>query len=340
MANAMAESDDSIVLLLPENLDPKLEALVSNKVKLLKFNYIDFFSFRQIYKTNKSIYHQIKSEAPDIIHIQSNGYRWFTILFFLLRKYPIINTIHDPKPHLGDKTQPKDKTLKRFSKKFTSKYIVHGEYLRHILQEAYNIPLTKIATVPHGHLGIYKAFNTKSIPEEKNTLLFFGRIWEYKGLDWLIIAVNELNEEGYTIKLIIAGKGEDFAKYEALIKHPKNFEIHNYRISDEDVSVFFQRACCIVLPYKEATQSGVIPIAYAFNKPVVATKVGSIGEVVNNDSGILVEPNIKSIKEGILDVLSRKNNNAALFKIEEMCSNELSWHKIAELNKNIYSEFL
>ena len=92
-------------------------------------------------------------------------------------------------------------------------------------------------------------------------------------------------------KLLIAGKG-DMHPYKELLKDIENNVIlYNRWIDDEEVSEIIQQIDFLVLPYIDASQSGVIPLAYSFEKPVIATNVGGLSEQVTEETGILVEPN-------------------------------------------------
>ena len=80
------------------------------------------------------------------------------------------------------------------------------------------------------------------------------------------------------LKIVIAGRGENLDQYKEKIKNKANFKFYNHFIGVKEVSKFFQKASIIILPYKEATQSGLIPLAYSFSKSVVATSVGGLQE--------------------------------------------------------------
>ena len=93
------------------------------------------------------------------------------------------------------------------------------------------------------------------------------------------------------VKIMISGRGDDLEHYRKLMVHPEQFVIDNEYIPDDKVAALFRRASVVVLPNIEATQSGVIPLAYTFGKPVVATTVGSLPEMVDDgDTGLLVPP--------------------------------------------------
>ena len=145
------------------------------------------------------------------------------------------------------------------------------------------------------------------------------------------------------LKVIIAGAG-NIKKYINLQKKEdlSKLEIYNQFIPDEDVPKFFQRAEIVVLPYIEATQSGPLHIAYAFKKPVVATNVGAIPEVVENGkTGLLVPPrDERALSKAIVellrdDKLKKKMGKRAYEKIKK-----LSWKNIAKETIKIYKEVL
>ncbi|MBI1837054.1 MAG: glycosyltransferase [Flavobacteriia bacterium] len=123
------------------------------------------------------------------------------------------------------------------------------------------------------------------------TILFFGFIRDYKGLDLLIEAFNYL-DEGY--QLIIAGEVYgSFEKYAKLIQQSKakdRIHVFNQYIGDEDVSLYFSAADVCVLPYKSATQSGITSISNHYNLPQIVTNVGGLKESIQeNITGLVVE---------------------------------------------------
>ncbi|MCS7004315.1 MAG: glycosyltransferase [Cytophagales bacterium] len=130
-----------------------------------------------------------------------------------------------------------------------------------------------------------------NIPNHAKVLLFFGLIRAYKGLDVLIESFNRLSEEYY---LLIAGEPyEDTQKYRALVAQNKNRErifIYEKYIPDNEVNLFFSAADVNILPYKSATQSGVLTISYHFDLPVIVTKVGSLHDTVEKyRTGITIQ---------------------------------------------------
>jgi glycosyltransferase involved in cell wall biosynthesis len=111
----------------------------------------------------------------------------------------------------------------------------------------------------------------------------------------------------------------------------------------EEVQQFFQRATVVVLPYLDATQSGIIPTAYMYKRAVVATKVGSIPEVVDHEvTGILIEPgNEKSLAEAVIRLLLDPNLRTSMGEAGyQKLQQELSWKSIAGKTLQVYESAL
>jgi len=140
------------------------------------------------------------------------------------------------------------------------------------------------------------------LKSDKKTLLFFGFIRAYKGLDLLLEAFNKLDD---SYQLIIAGEiYGDFSPYQTLIeKSPNKANIHlfNHYIKDEEVSLYYSAVDVCVLPYKSATQSGITSISYHFELPIIATDVGGLKETIHdNKTGMIVpKPEPEMIKQTI-----------------------------------------
>lgn len=347
LANAMS-AYVKVILVLPSNhkLTPKHKQLIQPTVIFESFNVVFHKSIRDNFKMLLELSLIFNKYKPEVIHIQGNGHNNFHCLVpFLFFRYKIINTIHDPDYHIGDKVSlaQKRKFTKFWSKFYTKHYIVHGEFLRNQLAKSYAVSMNKISSVHHGHLGIYKEFQKKKeIVTNPRMVLFFGRIWKYKGLEYFIKAANIVLESLPDVIFCIAGQGDDLIEYERFFKKGKsNFLIKNYRIPMEEAGEIYQEAAIVVLPYIEATQSGIIPVAYAYGKPVIASRVGSIPEVVDDGkTGFLIEPaNESQIADRIIKLITNEelcaSMGTAAFK---KAYSDLSWEKISQQTLTIYNK--
>ncbi len=292
-----------------------------------KKNILNFISVIKILKKIK----------PDIIHISGNHF-WIFGLYYYLKNKNVVLTLHDINEHEGEQSFINILTNKLHIK--LAKHIfVHGENLRNILMEI-EYPEKSISIIKHGDYSFFT--NYEQDISEDGSILFFGRIVDYKGLQYLIEAVPQIKKKISKLNIIIAGSG-DFAKYSSLIKTPEDFEIINEFIPDEIVAKLFQRASIIVLPYIEGSQTGIVPIAYSFKKPVIVTNVGSIQEVVEDGvTGFIVPPRDSyALADAITKLLK---NNELRKKMGENAyrkmKKELSWDKIAEKMIEVYTTVL
>lgn len=158
---------------------------------------------------------------------------------------------------------------------------VSKEKARDVLKEKYNLDF--------GSRGI---------------ILFFGYIRKYKGVSYLIESMKHLAGK-INADLLVAGESyEDEKIYTDQVKKlglEKNVKLFTDFIPDSDVRYFFSACDVVVLPYIDATQSGIIQIAYFYDKPVIATDVGGLAEIVlNNVTGLIVKPgSAESIAEAV-----------------------------------------
>jgi glycosyltransferase involved in cell wall biosynthesis len=253
------------------------------------------------------IIRSIRRLRPDVVHFLSEGVLWLDLVLPAVRKYGVVTTMHDVSYHLGDHASRRiprwfaDRLVER-----SDKIIVHGDHLREEAEQRYPSLEGKIAVLPHLQLRRYtdiaRSEQLCRRPDPKLRILFFGRIYAYKGLDVLIRSVPLVTERFDGIRVIIAGEGEDIERYRKMMSDPEFFEVRNRRIPDAETAQLFLDADIVVLPYLEASQSGVLAIASAFAKPVIVTDVGELGRSVEDGmSGIVVPAgNERALADAIL----------------------------------------
>ncbi|MBA7511768.1 Alpha-maltose-1-phosphate synthase [subsurface metagenome] len=342
LAEALSRLEEVMLMLPQHKADWFVEILGDD------LNMESYRQPRLRYPTNLltlyGIIKKINSFNPDIVHLQGE-HPWLNLtLPFLRRRYPLVITVHDVVLHVGDtKSRKIPSFVHKLSTRYADEIIVHGEKLKKQMMEKSNKLVNNVHVLPRGVNSIYKRFLKNEVREEDNLILFFGRIWEYKGLQYLIEAEPLITEKVPTAKIVIAGTGEDFRKYTRMMVHKEKFIVHNRLIPSSMVGQLFQKASVVVVPYIEASQSGIVPLAYAFKKPVVVTDVGSIPEVVDNGkTGYIVPPkDPEKLAEAIIDLLRDKEKRREMGengykKTEE----ELSWDNIAVKTIEVYKKAL
>jgi len=334
LANALASRVD-LVVIAPEGLDPsrfpfspdvRIRRLpVGNVVRTFVANTLRVWRPFQFLAA-------IDEERPDILHFNGASLWYALLLPILTRRYPVIVTIHDVNPHPGSRAWDQE-VARRLFLRYADAVIVHGEWARKQLgasQPCY--------VIPHGDYSFYAGIGGDAVAEE-DAVLFFGRIEPYKGLQYLLKAMPLVWAASPSTRLIVAGDGS-LAPYGDLLDDER-IEVVNRFIDDAEVPVLFSRARLVILPYIEGTQTGVIPIAYAFKKPVVVTDVGAIPEVVEEGAtGWIVPPRDPGeLARGILKSLQneplRTTMGAAAY---EKMTRELSWGPISDRTIAAYRE--
>lgn len=151
---------------------------------------------------------------------------------------------------------------------------------------------------------IHEAREKLELPQQTPLLLFFGFIRKYKGLDLLLDALKLLKDKGITYQLLIAGEfyGDEKAYQDQIdaLGIRDQLILRTTFIPDHEVRFYLSAADVVVQPYRNATQSGVTPLAYHFSKPMIVTNVGGLAELVpDGKAGIVTEPDPVSIAAGI-----------------------------------------
>lgn len=191
-------------------------------------------------------------------------------------------------------------------------------------------------------LSVYDFLNTykDNGNEYGDYMLFFGRITPYKGVDILIDAYMQSTACKHGCKLVIAGKGEIEHETKSL---PGNIVLLNRYITNEELSNLIRHCRFVVLPYVSATQSGCVMSAFAFNKPIIATKVGDLPkEVIDGETGVICNPNDIGSLVRAIDILYNDDSTKYSTNIESRYKNggPYSWEASAELTLKAYEEVL
>ena len=273
---------------------------------------------------------RLKQASPDLVVIQwwhpFFGLAFGTIANVLasISKTQICFLCHNVLPH---ESTMFDRMLLTYAFWKTNHFIVHSEEDRRNLIKLK--PKANIKRNVHPSYSVFGDFDTYhkhdarrklGLEIDKKIVLFFGLIRKYKGLQYLIRAMSSVIS-AMDCTLLIAGefydeKSDYLELIEACGVGDHTIVVDQY-ISNEEVSTYFCSADVVILPYVDATQSGIVQIAFGLSKPVITTRVGGLPEVVDHGyTGLLVE---KESPEALAEAIIRYYNE----NLEEAFSQEI-----------------
>jgi glycosyltransferase involved in cell wall biosynthesis len=209
----------------------------------------------------------------------------------------VVFVAHNVLPH---ESSPADRLLAKFAYRAASRFVVHAR-----AEEARVRALVRRAEVAVNPHPVYDHFDTDAAPSQQEAraalgvdaervLLFFGLIRPYKGLDVLLDAMPAIVERTGATLLIAGECYEGLEEYERQIDRlgiGAHVRLDARYVANEEVPTLMAAADAVVLPYRHATQSGVVQVAYGCGRPVITSAVGGIPEVVwEGETGLLVPP--------------------------------------------------
>lgn len=199
-----------------------------------------------------------------------------------------IPVFHDATPHPGE-AQPFWRWRRQQEIRQARHIMTLSTAVADGVAAAYAYPRGKISVIPYGIPAMPSARQeTRTFPAERPfRFMFFGRIMAYKGLERLLAAYRLLRQNQPQAELWLVGAG-DCSPYQAALADLPGLTIVNRWIEEPEIPGFLNQADAIVLPYSEASQSGVTSQAYAAGLPVVVTPVGGLTEQLIPDvTGVL-----------------------------------------------------
>jgi glycosyltransferase involved in cell wall biosynthesis len=271
---------------------------------------------------------------PDFVHVQdslANDPRLGHASGLRARRYAL--TVHDPVPHPGDAVAGRlQRAARRRLRARAGLAFVHSEALADELRATGDVSCP-VVVVPHGA----GAPEPSPLPQ-RPSLLFFGRISHYKGLDVLLDAMPLVWERHPEVELVIAGEGEVPSR--PALSDPRVSLRRGY-LADAELPALFAASSCVVLPYRQASQSGVGTQARQFGRAVVATRVGGLAELVGPDQGRLVEPgDPAALAAAVAELVADPALAADLGRRAAEASTAVSWPSVAEATLDAYRRYL
>ena len=302
---------------------------------------------------------------PKIFHILwNNKFEFFdrTLLMLFYKVYgrKVVLTAHNVNAGKRDsKDSPLNRLTLKIQYRLADHIFVHTEKMKTELVEKFGVRALAITVLTH---PINDAFpDTDLTPTEakrrlgithgEKTLLFFGIIRPYKGLEYLVEAFQRLATTHPDYRLIIAGRPvQEGVRYLEEIQRRMSRDVDAGRIiqkiqfiPDGEMELYLKAADVLVLPYKEIFQSGVLFLAYSFGLPVIAADVGSFREaIIEGQTGFVCKPCDPVDLAGVIETYFKSDLFTTLDrqKIKNYAHAQHSWEPVAEMTRNAYAGLL
>jgi len=360
LALGISSTGIEICLVVPENrkvnlLNNNIEVLAWSPTKDKKISRITKFS--NYCKYLLKLFNLINKNKPRIVHYQFFR-RQEDIIFLLFLKLTgikIVYTAHNILPH--ERTMV-DFYLYKLVYFISNEIIVHSEFIKNKLVNAFKVSPKKVNVIHHGNFDIYlpKKNISKSearlklnLNETNDVILFFGYIREYKGLDLLLKAIPIAMQKNPNLKLIIAGMP---ANPELKERYTKTIESLNSKeqiiyefsfIPSDDIAGYFSASDLVILPYKNIDHSGIVHLAYSFAKPILATNVGDFSEIIEEKkSGFLIEKDdYEKLADAIYNAFADKDILVRMgLYAKELNRTKYSWDEIGKKTVDLYCKII
>jgi len=303
---------------------------------------------------------------PRIFHILWNNKvqsfdRTLLMLYYLVLGKRIALTVHNVN---AGKRDSRDNFLNRLTLRIQYRLahhlFVHTEKMKRELIEEFGVHEARISVIPFGinnavprtELTPAEAKRKLNIRDTERTILFFGNIAPYKGLEHLVAAFRHSlpKRDGY--RLVVAGRAKNCEAYWKTIRHEIDEDVQTGRIvlkvefiPDDEVEVFFKAADVLVLPYKYVYQSGVLFLSYSFGLPVLAADVVPLRhEVIEGKTGFLFKPEdpfelARAIERFFAsDLFARLDESRK--EISAHAAEGHSWESVGQITLKVYTDLL
>jgi glycosyltransferase involved in cell wall biosynthesis len=268
----------------------------------------------------------IQDTRPDVVHI-TGPHLWNLLVLCRLRRVgiPVVHTLHDLDPHLGTAYGPLLHVWNRAVLSLADQILVHAVCYRNRLLarglSANRVTCTPLLHLFLGHTWLGQGESLTAGLRYDRCILFFGRLEPYKGLSHLLTAWSMMDRpKDQDTRLILAGPGKLDRLWAGAL--PPGVEVRNHLVDDAEAVELFRRCGVLVLPYRGATQSALIPAAYYFRKPVVAAPSGALDEYVEHGkTGWVIEPEHPASLARCLSVVL-----SDMDRLARMGSNGRAWY--------------
>ncbi len=297
------------------------------------------FSSLKLYRSFIQLALHIRKQRYDVVHVI--GQFPFLLLIHLFNKGSVrVHTLHESVPHSGN-FHWYEKFFLRTIAGMKLSLIFPSDITKKRFLEFTKADPEKCHTIYFGIVENYLSHINPAIREKPNQVLLFGFINAYKGVEYLAGAIDLIKKIHPDIHAVIAGRWSLPELKDSLKNHP-NFTIIDKTLTIEEMTSLIQESIAVVCPYTSASNSGVIMTAFVFDKPVIASRIDGLSEVIEDKkNGLLVNPkDPEALAEAIEWLIDHERERLEMKNaIKEFKNNSaFSWNKITSQTIEVYNK--
>ena len=305
---------------------------------------------------------------PRVFHVLWNNKfelfdRTLLILYYKMLGKKVVLTAHNV--NLAKRESKEDTLLNRLSLRIqyqlADHVFVHTQEMQRELTEGFGVQNSKVSVIPFGinnqipntGLSSHEAKKRFGIRAAEKTILFFGKIRPYKGLEYLVAAFLQLAKQNDDYRMIVAGRpGRGCENYWEAIQEQVRGYVQSGRvliranfIPDDEVEVYFKAADVLVLPYRNIYQSGILFLGFNFGLPALTADVGSLkDDIVEGKTGFVFKPEDPAALAEAIDRYFgsdlSKELDSRREEIRSFAAARHSWETVGQATTAVYSESL
>ncbi len=257
-----------------------------------------------------------------------------------LKKTPVVISVHDPQPHTGEQNWRKT-FARRIAFRRAKAFVLYNAAARESFASRYGIDAARVHVTHFGPYDVIRAWSSPATGPSQNTVVFFGRLSPYKGLEDFYRAIPLITRRIPDARLLIAGRPVPgyTPPHPPVLPPPARIDVIDRYLAGPEAAALLRDASVVVCPYRDASQSGVVLSAFAFDVPVVATDVGGLPEYVLPERTGLVVP--VGDAEAIADAVCRILLDTALAaRLRDGIRHApFSWDAAASTIVNVYEKW-
>jgi len=303
------------------------------------------------------------TSEPKIFHILwNNKFEFFDrtllMLYYKFLGKKIVLTLHNVNARRRDSNDTwLNRLTLRIQYRLADRIFVHTERMKRELIEEFGEREARVIVIPFGinnavpntDLTTAAARRRLGIREGEKTILFFGHITPYKGLEYLVAAFRQLCGRRDDYRLIIAGRPKQCESYWTPIRNAIEEDVREGRgllradfIPDDETETYFKAADVFALPYRQIYQSGVLFLGHSFGLPVLAADVGSLkSDIIEGETGFIFRPENPNDLARVIERYFASNLYADLNnrrrEIQKRATESHSWDIVGQITTSVYA---